>query len=444
MEKSQAILDDESQQLPRSTRIKYFDLVIDHGKGALLYDVEGREYIDFLASASSANTGHAHPKVVAAIQQQAERLIHYTSAYFANPQTASLLQRLAAIAPGDFEKKVAIGNAGSDANDAFIKYARAYTGRPYIISFTGAYHGSTYGSISLSGVSLNMSRKIGPLLPDVIKVPFPDAHLRLTGESEADFVERLWQQFLSPLENWLPPEEVAGVIIEPIQGDGGLVAVPQAYMQKLYDYTRAQGIVFAVDEVNQGFGRSGKMFSIEHYGIAPDLMSVGKSLASGMPLSALIGRAEIMDALDSPAHVFTTAGNPVCTAAAHATLDVIAEEKLVERSAELGKVAEAFFSRMQERFDFIGDVRLYGLNGGIDIVDKSGKPDNDACTKIIYKLYELGVVMISLRGNILRFQPPLVITEEQLETGFTLMEKAFADFENGELSLPADAESVGW
>ncbi|CAM3049195.1 aspartate aminotransferase family protein [Lactococcus hircilactis] len=444
MNKSQEILAVESESLPSSSRIKYFDMVIDHGKGALLYDVDGREYIDFLASASSANTGHCHPKVVAAIQKQATQLIHYTPAYYANPVNSSLLTRLAALAPGDFPKKVAVGISGSDANDAMIKFSRGYTGRSYIICFTGAYHGSTYGSITLSNVSLNMSRKIGPLLPNVVKMPFPDSHKMLPNESQEDFVARMWQAFMEPFETWLPVEEVAGVIIEGIQGDGGIIACPKAYMEKLYAFTRTHGIVFAVDEINQGFGRSGKMWAIDHFDIAPDLMSIGKSVASGMPFSALIGRTEIMESLDAPAHVFTTAGNPVCAAAAHATLDVIEEEKLVERSERLGKIAARFFERMQKTYDFVGDVRMYGLDGGIDIVSADKTPDVAATTKIIAELFKLGVIMISLRGNILRFQPPLVITDEQLNTGLSKVEQAFEAYQNNEITLPKDHQKIGW
>jgi len=358
--------------------------------------------------------------------------------------TASLLTKLAQLAPGNFSKKVALGTSGSDANDAIIKFSRAYTGRPYIISFTGAYHGSTYGSLSLSSVSLNMSRKIGPLLPNIIKLPYPDIHLRMKNETDDQFIDRMWQMFTLPFETWLPVEEVAAIIIEPIQGDGGIIAAPQSYLKRLYDFTRKHGIIFAVDEINQGLGRSGKMWSVEHFNIEPDLISVGKSLASGLPLSALIGRTEIMDSLAAPAHVFTTAGNPICAAAAHATLEVIEEEKLVKRSEQLGKQSFEFFQTMKEKYDFIGDTRMYGLDGGIDIVDSKGSPDIDGTTKIIYKLFQLGVIMISLRGNILRFQPPLVITEAQLSKGFKQIEIAFEAYKNNELTLPEHSEKIGW
>lgn len=444
MSKNKTILAAEKKHLADVSRVKYFDLVIDHGKGAIITDADGRDYIDLLASASATNTGHSHPKVVAAITAQAQKLIQYTPAYFANTTTAQLAERLTKLTPGDFEKQVVFGNSGSDANDAMIKFARAYTGRSYIVSFTGAYHGSTYGAISLSGVSLNMTRKIGPLVPDIVKVPYPDQTQRLAGESDEAFSLRLFAAFKLPFDTYLPADEVAMVIIEPIQGDGGIVKAPQKYMALVYEFTRQHHIVFAVDEVNQGLGRTGKMWSIDHFGIAPDLLSMGKSIASGLPLSAVVGRRDIMASLAAPANVYTTAGNPVTAAAALATLDVIADEALVARSAELGQRAQAFFEQAAQKYPFIGDVRMYGLNGGIDIVDAQGQPDIDATTKIIYRLFELGVIMISLRGNVLRFQPPLVITLDQLATAFEKITQTFEALLTGNLHLPETDNHIGW
>ncbi len=337
MSENKRLLDDESKAFSKASRVKYFNIVVDSGKGATITDADGKTYIDLLASASSTNTGHSHPHIVKAIQDQAAKLIQYTPAYFANNPAVKLAPRLAALAPISGPVELSWGNSGSDANDAMIKFARAYTGRPYIVSFTGAYHGSTFGSLTLSSVSLNMSRKIGPLLPDVVKVPYPDPWQRLDGEDEDAFVDRMFKAFLQPFETYLPAEEVAAVVIEPIQGDGGIVKAPTAFVQKLAAFAKKNGILLAVDEVNQGMGRSGKWWSIEHFDVEPDLMVVGKSLASGMPLSAVIGRKEILESLNAPANVFTTAGNPVTTAAAMATLDVMEDEDLVGRSVKLGK-----------------------------------------------------------------------------------------------------------
>ena len=445
-ETNSQILAREQAAFSTAARIKYYDIVIDHGHGAIITDVEGNDYIDLLASASSTNTGHAHPRIVKAIQDQAAKIIQYTPAYFANSQAARLAPRLAALAPMSGPVEVAWGNSGSDANDAIIKFARAYTGRQYMVSFTGAYHGSTYGSMTLSSVTLNMSRKMGPLLPDVVKVPFPSPWDRLPDESEDQFVDRMFAAFKQPFETYLPAEETAAILIEPIQGDGGIVKTPPAYLRRVYDFAKEHGILFAIDEVNQGMGRTGKWWSIQNFpGIEPDLMSVGKSLASGMPLSAIIGRKEIMESLGSAANVYTTAGNPVTTAAANATLDVIEDEHLLERSTRLGKKAAAFFKEEQAKYDFIGDVRMYGLDGGIDIIDPAtGKGDVEATTKLMYRIFELGAIIISLRGSILRFQPPLVITEEQLNQAFAIIDQACAELAAGKLSLPDNAAELGW
>lgn len=436
----------EDAALATSARIKYYDIVIDHGHGAVLTDVEGHQYLDLLASASSTNTGHTHPKVVQAIQHQAAKLIQYTPAYFANTSAAKLAPKLASLAPISGPVEISWGNSGSDANDAIIKFARAATGRQYVVSFTGAYHGSTYGSMSASAVSLNMTRKMGPLLPGMVKVPFPSPWLKEAGESEEHFVDRFFAAFKLPFETYLPADEVAVILVEPIQGDGGIAMMPPAFMTKIYQFAKAHGILFAIDEINQGLGRTGKWWSIQHFpGIEPDLMSVGKSLASGLPLSAVIGRRAVMEALGAPAHLFTTAGNPVTTAAALATLNVIEEEDLVARSARLGEQARQFFTAAQAKYDFIGDVRMYGLNGGIDIVDpQTGQPDPTATTKLIYRVFELGALIISLRGNILRFQPPLVITEDQLAQAFAIFTQAFDELAANKLALPAGADQIGW
>ncbi|GLB47610.1 aspartate aminotransferase family protein [Philodulcilactobacillus myokoensis] len=445
-DKNKEMLKNEGDHFSKASRIKYFDIVIKEGHGAILTDEDNHQYIDLLSSASSTNTGHAHPHVVKAIQDQATKLIQYTPAYFATEPEAKLAPRLAKLAPMEGPVEVAWGNSGSDANDAIIKFARAYTGRQYIVSFTGAYHGSTYGSISVSGVSLNMTRKIGPLLPGVVKVPYPSSWYRHKGESEDEFSDRMFEAFKLPFETYLPADETALIMVEPIQGDGGFCKAPERYLNHVYKFAKDHGILFAVDEINQGMGRTGKMWSIQRFPkIQPDLVAVGKSVASGLPLSVVLGRKKIMESLNAPGNVYTTAGNPVTTAAANATLDVIENEHLVERSKRLGKVAENKFKQFEQKFDFIGDVRLYGLNGGIDIVDpKTGKPDSKNATRLIYRIFQLGALMITVRGNILRFQPPLVIKEEELDQAFNIIEQAMQELKDGKIKSPANLDQIGW
>ncbi|USS86133.1 aspartate aminotransferase family protein [Fructilactobacillus cliffordii] len=444
MSQNESLLHQETQGLAPASRIKFFDVVLKSGKGAILTDADGNDYIDLLSSASSTNTGHAHPHVVKAIQDQAARLIQYTPAYFATEPEIKLVKRLTALAPIGGPAKLAFGNSGSDANDAIIKFARAYTGRQNVVSFTGAYHGSTYGSITTSGVSLNMARKIGPLLPGVVKIPFPSHWDKLSYETEDEFCDRLFAAFKQPFETYLPADETALVEIEAIQGDGGFCKAPERYLNQVYQFCQDHGILFAVDEVNQGLGRTGKMWSIDHFpDVHPDLIAVGKSIASGLPLSAVVGRAEVIDSLAAPGNVYTTAGNPVTTAAANATLDVIETEHLVERSAQLGKKARQFFLNLRDRYPFIGDVRIYGLNGGIDVVDSITKhPDETAASMLITRLFELGVLMITVRGNVLRFQPPLVIPEETLDLALQTIDQACADLAAGKLAKPT--HKIGW
>lgn len=447
LEKASRLIDEENNYYARSARINYYNLVIDHAHGAMLVDVDGNKYIDLLASASAINVGHTNERVVKAISDQAQKLIHYTPAYFHHVPGIELSKRLAEIAPGNSPKMVSFGNSGSDANDAIIKFSRAYTGRQYIVSYMGSYHGSTYGSQTLSGTSLNMTRKIGPMLPGVVHVPYPDLYRRYKGESEHDVAMRYFDSFKAPFESFLPADETACVLIEPIQGDGGIVKAPEEYMQLVYKFCHDNGILFAIDEVNQGLGRTGKMWGIQQYkNIEPDLMSVGKSLASGMPLSAVIGKKDVMQSLDAPAHLFTTSGNPVCSAASLATLDVIKDDHLVEKSAKDGEYAKQRFLDMQKRHPMIGDVRMWGLNGGIELVKdpETKEPDNDAATKVIYYAFAHGVVIITLAGNILRFQPPLVIPRAQLDQALQVLDDAFTAVESGNVTVPKNTGKIGW
>jgi len=443
-EEAHRLIQRENKFYAKSARMDYYDLVIDHAHDATLVDVDGNEYIDVLASASAINVGHTNEKVVKAIQDQAAKLVHYTPGYFHHQPEQELSERLAKLVSGS-PKQVTFGNSGSDANDAIIKFSRAYTGRPYIVSFMDSYHGSTYGSMTLSGVSLNMTRKMGPLLPGVVHVPYPDLYRRLPDETVHDVAMRYFEEFKQPFETFLPADETACVLIEPIQGDGGIRKAPEEFMQLVYQFCHENGILFAVDEINQGMGRTGKMWSIQQFkDIEPDLMSVGKSLASGMPLSAVIGKKEVMESLDSPAHLFTTSGNPVCCAAALATLDVLDEKKLLEKSVEDGEYVKKRFLKMQQEFEEIGDVRMYGLDGGIELVtDKESKtPNTDFASKVIYYAFQHGVVIITLKGNILRFQPPLVITRAQLDKVLDVLEAAFKAVENDEVTLPEG--KIGW
>ena len=361
------IVRQDDEVISPSSRVPYYPLVIKKGHDAIVEDMDGNEYIDLLSSAGALNTGHSHPKVVEAIIRQVKEFIHYTPAYMYHEPLVKLAKRLCEITPGNFKKRVAFGLSGSDANDGMIKLARAYTGRKKVISFLQSYHGSTYGAISLSAISLNMRRKIGPLLPEVHHIPYPDCYRCPFGKSEESCSLECLKQLESAFSSYIPPEEVAAVIMEPIAGDAGLVVPPRKYLDNLYRLCKEHGILFVSEEVQQGFGRTGRWFGIEHFGIEPDAIVMGKSIASGMPLSAIVAKEEIMQAWEAPAHLFTTAGSPVSCVAALATLRYF-EEGLLEHTRNIGSYALDRLCKLKDKYELIGDVRGLGLSIGVDLV----------------------------------------------------------------------------
>lgn len=435
----------DDQYFAKAGRVYYYPLLIDHAQGTTLVDINGKEYIDLLASASSLNVGHTPPKVVAAIQKQSAKMIHYMPSYMFHQPEIELAEKICQLTPGSFAKKVTFGLSGSDANDALIKFARAFTGRPAIVTFENSYHGTTYGAISMSAMNPRMRAKMGPFVPDMAHIPFPDNYRGLYGKTEPETIEGYLAPFRQMLKTYLPPEEVACVVVETIQGDGGLLEPVAGYFKALYDLCHEHGILFAVDDVQQGLGRTGTWCSTEHFGIEADLVVYGKSLASGMPLSALVGKAEIMDSLPSPANTFTTAANPVCCAASLATLTMLEEENLLAESTRKGKIAKERMMQWKAVYSFIGDVRGIGLSLGIDIVSdkKSKTKDGQGALRICNRLFEKGVVMITIGESVLRFQPPLVITDHTLLQALDLIEETLNEFAQGELA-DYDVSGQGW
>lgn len=441
-----SVVEQDSEVIPSGCRVPYYPLVIKSGSGAIMKDVDGNEYIDMLSSAAALNTGQAHPKVVDAIIKQVKEFIHYTPAYVYHEALVKLAKELTEITPGNFSKKVAFGLSGSDSNDGMIKFARAYTGRSKIISFVGSYHGSTYGSISLSAISLNMRRKIGPLLPDIDHINYPDCYRCKFDKKEDCCKLECLEELEDKFRNYLPPEEVAAIVMEPIAGDGGLIVPPKKYVHALYNLCKKNGILFVVDEIQQGFGRTGKWFAIENFDVEPDIIVMGKSIASGMPMSAIVARSEIMESLDAPAHVFTTMANPVSCSAALATISVIKEEELMKRSKELGDYLKVRFNEMKDKYSIIGDVRGMGLSIGVDLVtDRNTKERaREAAAKICYRCWEKGVILTFFSNNVLRVQPPLVITKEQIDKAVAIIEESINEYLKGDIPDEVLLEAKGW
>lgn len=443
---SEKIVKEDEEKISMASRASYFPFVMKKGKGCIVEDMDGNKYIDMFSSSAVLNTGHRHPKVIKAIEDQIGDYIHFSNDYMYSKPQVDLAQMLIDIVPGDFEKKVAFGFSGSDAIDGAIKMARSFTGRPKIITFTGSYHGSTYGAISASAISLNMKRKIGPLLPEVFHLPYPNCfRCEFNGEVETCNRE-CFEFFLNSFKTHIPSEEVACIIIEPIAGDWGFIKPPQDYMERLYDFCQEKGILFVVDEVQQGFGRTGKWFSIEHFNIVPDIVVMGKAMGSGLPISAIVARAEIVDSLGMPSHLFTLQGNATCAAAAMATIDIIKEEKLVENALVIGDIITQRFYKIQKKFPLIGDIRGEGLSIGIELIkDKSTmERDKIAAIKICHRLWEKGVILIFLAENIMRIQPPLVMTEEEVERALDIIEDTIEEYVNGEISDKALEVVKGW
>ena len=440
------LVNEDDKILSSCFRLPYYPLAVKRGYGSIVEDIDGNSFIDLFSSASSLNVGHCHPKVVEAIVEQSKKFTHYSPVYSYNETLVELANKLCEITPGNYRKRVAFGLSGSDANDGMIKLARCYTGRSKIVSFIQAYHGSTYGSMSLSAISLNMRRKIGPMLPDIYHIPYPDCYRCKFGQEEDTCSLECLKQFETAMEYYIPAEEIAAVIIEPVAGDAGLVVPPKKYMESLYEICKANGILFVSEEVQQGLGRTGKWFGIEHFGIEPDIVIIAKSLASGLPLSAIVGREEIMQSWQAPAHAFTTAGNPVCCSAAVATLKVIEDEDLIEHSREMGEYVKERLNHMKDKYTLIGDVRGLGLSIGVDLVkDRVSKERNkEAASKICYRCWEKGLILTFFANNVLRIQPPLIIKKEELDTAIDIIEGAINDFLAGDIPDEILRIAKGW
>jgi len=446
MSRTDQIIELDRTYLSPSMRIPFFPLAVRSGRGAEIEDWEGRRYLDFLSGAAIANVGHQHPRVVEAIQKQAAELVHYNAAYAYHRPLAEVAEALCRITPGNVHKRVALGLSGADANDGAIKLARAATGRQKIIAFLKSYHGSTYGALSLSAVSLPMRRRFGPFLPEIYHVPYPDPYRCPFAAGADDCAAACLDYLRTVLMNQVPAEEVAAVIIEPIQGDAGVVVPPQSFVDGLARLCRDHGILLIADEVQTGMGRTGRWFASEHFGLLPDAVIIGKAVASGMPLSALVARADLMEHWSAPGHVFSTAANPVCCAAALATIHVIEEEGLVERAEHMGAYLMGGLHELAGRYEVVGDVRGRGLLLGVDLVtDRRTRERARAISaKVSWRCWERGLFLTFFSGSVLRICPPLVITEEEIDRALSVLDDALRDVLAGRVPDSVLDHVKGW
>jgi 4-aminobutyrate aminotransferase len=343
-----------------------YPLVIKRGQGAIVEDVDGNTFLDFNAGIAVVATGHSHPSVIRAVQQQAAEFLHMSGTDFYYESMVQLAEKLAALVPGDVRRRVYFGNSGTEAMEAAIKMARYHTGRDKFIAFFGGFHGRTLGSLSLTGSKVIQRRGFGPMLP-VHHVPYANCYRCAYGKQRETCALECVQVLEELLfQTILPPEEVAAIVMEPIQGEGGYLVPPAKFHQELRRVADKYGILLIHDEVQSGMGRTGRMFASEHFGINPDIVTVAKGIASGMPLSATVAKAEIMN-WPPGAHASTFGGNPVSIAAALATIELL-ENELIENAAEVGRYMLQRMRSWPERYRFVGDVRGLGLMIGVELV----------------------------------------------------------------------------
>jgi len=422
---------DESLLSPSYTR--GYPLVVKSGRGCRIVDADDNEFLDLTAGIAVTSTGHCHPEVVAAIQQQAEQLIHMSGTDFYYDLMPKVAARLSAVAPMTGPHRVYFGNSGAEAVECALKLARYHTGRQNIISFLGSFHGRTMGALSLTGSKVQQKRRFGPFVPGVTHVPYPNVYRGCNGTPQgAEDYGLACARFIEEklFKTTLPPEEVAAIFVEPIQGEGGYVVAPDAFLQEIRRICDRHGILMVVDEIQSGVGRTGKWWAIEHSGVQPDIVCVAKGVASGMPLGACIAKAEIMDWVPG-SHASTYGGNPICLAAALATLEII-EREAMQNAATVGAAALSRLKTWVQQHEIVGDVRGRGLMIGVEIVEdkQSRKPAGALRDRIVELAFERGLLLLGCGENTIRICPALVITQEEIDVALDILEECLVQAEN--------------
>ena len=407
-----------------------YPLVAQSGHGATVEDVDGNTFLDFAAGIAVVATGHCHPKVVAAMQKQASELIHMSCTDFYYEGMVEFAEKLASIAPGGGAKRVYFGNSGTEAIEAAMKLARYHTKRDKFIAFYGCFHGRTMGSLSLTASKAVQRKRFGSLLGGVFHTPYPNTYRGAYGvrpeHAAADALAQIEGELFKRL---VDPEEVAAIFVEPIQGEGGYVVAPAEFLQGLERMCRKYGILLVADEVQSGMGRTGKWWASDHAGIEPDIVCTAKGIASGMPLAAMIAKADVMDWAPG-AHASTFGGNPVSIAAGLATFDLL-QNGLIENAARMGEFVFRRTADWRERHKSVGDIRGKGLMIGIEFVrdQKTKEKAPDVRNRVIKSAFEKGVLVLGAGENSLRLAPPLVIDEEQADFALRTLDACISEAE---------------
>lgn len=411
---------------PSYTRI--YPLVAQSGKGLWIRDPDDNLFLDFTAGIAVCNTGHCHPRVVQAIKEQADQLLHMSGTDFYYTPQILLAKKLVSLVAGSGKHKVYFGNSGAEAVEAAFKLARWHTRRELNLAFFGAFHGRTMGALSLTASKAIQKKHYNPLVPGITHIPYAYCYrcpynlcIPTCGTACADWVES------TLFRTTMPPEEIAAIFIEPIQGEGGYVVPPPEFHQRFYEITRKYGILYVADEVQCGMGRTGKMFAMEHFGVTPDIMAVAKGIASGLPLGAMIARSEIMD-WEAGSHASTFGGNPISCQAALATLDLL-ENGLMDNAVQRGEQLMAGLRELQKTIECIGDVRGMGLMIGVELVkDRVTKQRaGDWRNQVIQKAFRKGLLLLGCGENTLRLCPALTVSRDEVDVCLSIMEESFRE-----------------
>ncbi len=426
------------QQLISPSYTRSYPLVAKRGRGVVIEDVDGNEFLDFSSGIAVCSTGHCHPHVVQAIQKQAAELIHMSGTDFYYESMVTLAARLSQVAPMPGPHKIYYGNSGTEAVEAAMKLARYHTRRQHIIAFYGAFHGRTLGALSLTASKPQQRRRFAPLVPGVTHIPYPDVYHRPAGTDATEYAVDC-ARFLEEkvFTTALAPEEVAAIFVEPIQGEGGYLPAPPEFLRELRAICDRHGILLVADEVQSGAGRTGKWWAIQHAGVAPDIVTIAKGIASGMPLGVMIARADLMDWVPG-SHASTFGGNPVCIAAALATMDIIERECL----ANARRVGAHIMQRLADwpaRHPMVGDVRGLGLMIGVEIVkdQQTRARAHDEREQIVNLAFARGILMLGAGPNTIRIAPPLVVTREQADTMLDVLDECISIVEGKAPKKPA-------
>jgi len=432
------IASDEKYVSQSYTRM--YPVVLDHAQGAYLWDVDGNCYIDFHTGIGVCSTGNCHPRVVEAIKKQAEKAIHIPSADFYHEPVGKLAEKLSQIVPGKNSKKTFFSNSGTEAVETAFKLARYNKRKPRTIAFIGGFHGRTMGSLSLTCSKLNQRKYFAPLVPEVTHVPYAYCYrcvFNLTyPKCDLECIRFIDEEILQKVA---PAEEVAAIVVEPIQGEGGYIVPPPDYLPRLKKLAEKYQILLIMDEIQSGMGKTGKMFAMEHWNVTSDIVVIAKALASGMPLGACVASKELMS-WEPGSHSTTFGGNPIACAAALVTIELI-ENGLMQNAERMGNYIMKHLKRMKNQYEIIGDVRGKGLMIGIEFVKnrKTKEPAGDLSTAVANECFRTGLMLLTCGKNVVRFIPPLIISQDTVDQALDIFEKAVKKVQAKNVSRPPSA-----